>query len=336
MRLRFNTWITVGVIIFMTLSLAWSFWEINRTDKNAILVGEMRKAAFERIILRDEYLLYQEERTGIQWCAKSEFLRGLLKSGSERFMSKRDKALLQDARKSFDATFSGFSTILEKYKREKRGVGKKLAFDEGDLRLIGQVLLKAYTLQDSINRLYESTEMEAVTTRNRGFILVIFIVLGGGVAIVFNSIVAGRIVVKGVTKLQEEVGIVGNGNLDYRIDVTGDDELSDLARASNEMAAKLKKSYTSMESLQQEIMERKRVEEEREKLIKDLQEALARVKVLSGMLPICSSCKKVRDDRGYWTQIEAYIRDHSEAEFTHGICPECFKKLYPDETLEDL
>lgn len=335
-RLRFNTWITVGVIMLMTLSLAWSFWGIDRTDKNENLVGEMRKAAFERIILRDEYLLYQEERAGIQWRAKSEFLRGLLKSGSERFTSKKDKALLQDARKNFDATFSGFSTILEKYKQEKRSVGKKLPFDEGDSRLIGQVLLKAYALQDSINRLYESTEMEAVTTRNRGFVLIIFIVLGGGVAIILNSIVAGRIVTRGVMKLHEGVGIIGSGNLDYRIDATGGNELSDLARASNEMAARLKKSYTSVENLQKEIIERKRVEEEREKLIKDLQEALARVKVLSGMLPICSSCKKVRDDRGYWTQIEAYIRDHSEAEFTHGICPECFKKLYPDETLEDL
>jgi len=85
-----------------------------------------------------------------------------------------------------------------------------------------------------------------------------------------------------------------------------------------------------------DITERKRVEEEREKLIKDLQEALARVKLLSGMLPICSSCRKIRDDKGYWNQIEVYVRDHSEAEFTHGICPECFKKLYPDVSLEDL
>lgn len=77
-------------------------------------------------------------------------------------------------------------------------------------------------------------------------------------------------------------------------------------------------------------------EAEREKLIRELQESLAKVKTLSGLLPICASCKKIRDDKGYWNQIEVYIRDHSEAEFTHGICPECFKKLYPDETLEDL
>lgn len=74
--------------------------------------------------------------------------------------------------------------------------------------------------------------------------------------------------------------------------------------------------------------ERKRVEAEREKLIAELQDALAKVKALSGLLPICASCKKVRDDGGYWKQIEEYIRTHSEADFTHSICPDCMEKLY--------
>ena len=77
-----------------------------------------------------------------------------------------------------------------------------------------------------------------------------------------------------------------------------------------------------------DISERKRVEEEREKLILDLQDALAKVKTLSGLLPICASCKKIRDDKGYWNQIESYIHDHSEAQFSHGLCPDCAKKLY--------
>ena len=77
-----------------------------------------------------------------------------------------------------------------------------------------------------------------------------------------------------------------------------------------------------------DVTERKRLEEEREKFIAELQEALAKVKTLSGFLPICASCKKIRDDKGYWRQIEAYIRDHSEAEFSHGICPDCREKLY--------
>lgn len=79
-----------------------------------------------------------------------------------------------------------------------------------------------------------------------------------------------------------------------------------------------------------DITELKQTEREREQLILQLQDALAKVKQLSGFLPICASCKKIRDDKGYWNQIESYIRDHSEAEFSHGICPDCMRKLYPD------
>jgi hypothetical protein len=75
---------------------------------------------------------------------------------------------------------------------------------------------------------------------------------------------------------------------------------------------------------------RKNAEAEREQLIGELTEALANVKTLRGLLPICAACKKVRDDKGYWNQIEAYLRAHSEASFSHAICPECAKRLYPD------
>jgi PAS domain S-box-containing protein len=79
-----------------------------------------------------------------------------------------------------------------------------------------------------------------------------------------------------------------------------------------------------------DVTERKRAESEKEALLKALEDSLAKVKRLSGMLPICSSCKRIRDDQGYWQQVEEYIRDHSEAEFSHGICPECTEKLYPE------
>ena len=82
--------------------------------------------------------------------------------------------------------------------------------------------------------------------------------------------------------------------------------------------------------ISRDITERKRAEVERERLIGDLQDALSKVKTLSGLLPICASCKKIRDDRGYWNQIESFIGEHSEIEFSHGICPECLRTLYPD------
>ena len=70
--------------------------------------------------------------------------------------------------------------------------------------------------------------------------------------------------------------------------------------------------------------------DDRDRFIHKLQEALSKVKTLSGLLPICSSCKKIRDDNGYWNQIEDYIREHSPANFSHSLCPECVKKLYTE------
>jgi PAS domain S-box-containing protein len=79
-----------------------------------------------------------------------------------------------------------------------------------------------------------------------------------------------------------------------------------------------------------DITDRKREEDERLKLISELTEALTKIKTLRGLLPICASCKKIRDDRGYWKKIESYICEHTEAQFTHGICPDCLAHLYPE------
>jgi len=79
-----------------------------------------------------------------------------------------------------------------------------------------------------------------------------------------------------------------------------------------------------------DITHRKELEAEREKLIAELQAALEEVRTLSGMLPICASCKKIRDDQGYWHGVEIYVREHTGAEFSHGLCPDCAEKLYAD------
>ena len=84
------------------------------------------------------------------------------------------------------------------------------------------------------------------------------------------------------------------------------------------------------QTLQEEVAERQQIEKEREKLIAKLQESLSNIKTLKGLVPICANCKKIRDDKGFWQHVETYIRKHSDAEFSHGICPECMEKLYPE------
>lgn len=82
--------------------------------------------------------------------------------------------------------------------------------------------------------------------------------------------------------------------------------------------------------ISRDITEAKKAEEEREQLISDLEEALENVKTLKGLIPICAECKKIRDDEGFWRQVESYIGEHSEAEFSHGMCPDCLEKTYPE------
>jgi PAS domain S-box-containing protein len=113
-------------------------------------------------------------------------------------------------------------------------------------------------------------------------------------------------------------------------------ELAGMTKGGLEFPLELSISTWKMEDetyytgIIRDITQRKKIEEERNQLINNLQESLAKINTLSGMLPICASCKKIRDDKGYWNQIETYLSKHSEAEFSHGICPECIKKLYSD------
>lgn len=79
------------------------------------------------------------------------------------------------------------------------------------------------------------------------------------------------------------------------------------------------------------VLERRRAEAGRLKVIEELHQAVHNIKTLKGLLPICASCKKVRDDKGYWENLESYVRHHSDADFTHGICPACAEQLYPEE-----
>lgn len=113
-----------------------------------------------------------------------------------------------------------------------------------------------------------------------------------------------------------------------------------LRRSKQDLEKRVRKRTAELENanrrLRDEIAERERVEAERKKTLLKLRAALDEIKTLSGLIPICASCKKVRDDGGYWTQIEEYIRDRSDADFSHSVCPECIKELYPELDLDEV
>lgn len=107
-----------------------------------------------------------------------------------------------------------------------------------------------------------------------------------------------------------------------------------LRKARDELEVRVRERTAELQaangSLAAEVREHEVTQKQREALIAELRDALEQVKTLSGLLPICANCKKIRDDQGYWSQVEVYIGKHSEAEFSHSICPECVEELYPD------
>lgn len=119
--------------------------------------------------------------------------------------------------------------------------------------------------------------------------------------------------------IQEQTSLIAKGgeHLGAQLPLKFPGEWNDLATHVNDMSTRLRAIYDSLED---KVRQR----------TQDLERALSEVKQLSGLLPICSHCKKIRDDQGYWKQIEEYVSTRSEATFSHGICPECIKKLYPE------
>lgn len=150
-----------------------------------------------------------------------------------------------------------------------------------------------------------------------------------------------RILTNNVSRLVSVTKLFSAGDLSARTGLSGRDEFSEVGRAFDQMAEKIELNSIALKNneekleringrLRGEIAERKMAEDERNKLIAQLRNALAKIKTLTGLLPICSACKKIRNDKGKWEQMEVYIRDHSEADFSHSICPECMQRLYPD------
>jgi len=137
-----------------------------------------------------------------------------------------------------------------------------------------------------------------------------------------------RVILTPVSNLTKHMILVGKtGDLSSRPSLDRRDEIGVLGKEFERMLAKVKEKDDEL------VKANSRLEEdvnERQRLINELEKALSKVKTLSGLLPICSSCKRIRDDKGYWNQIESYIHKHSEAEFSHSICPDCVKKLYPE------
>jgi hypothetical protein len=161
---------------------------------------------------------------------------------------------------------------------------------------------------------------EAYASANR-FSLRLSLLLMGVLALLFFALLLAsrRLVFLPLSRVRDKATQIATdkAHLGEEIEVPPGLELAQLTEAFNAMSVQL---LANRHNLEDRVRER----------TAELEAALAKVRTLSGFLPICASCKKIRDDKGYWNQIESYISDHSDAEFSHGICPDCLVRLYPD------
>jgi PAS domain S-box-containing protein len=222
----------------------------------------MQKVSFERSVLRDEYMLYQEKRAANQWEAKSEEFKGLLKEARERFTKPSDRALLEEIEEANSASASIFPRLREMHARMKNKGQRDSLSSEGESRLVSQLVVKSYARAHGIDRLQDSARKASASAYQRTVLLIVMLMFAAVIITIANTAVINNTLAKRIAVLLEGTEIMGAGNLDYRIHMEGDNELSSLARASNEMAGKLKESHTSVENLYKEIAERKRVEDE--------------------------------------------------------------------------
>jgi len=186
----------------------------------------------------------------------------------------------------------------------------ELVTDKGPVLDIGVPLLRG-----QIGVLHLGLSLTSIRREVNGIVLLIVLFsVGSLVAGAVAAVGLSRVLTRPLLRLAGAAETYGRGGTQQPVIVTSDDEVGDLARVFNEM-----------------VENRRRIEAERERLIEELRKTLGEVKTLRGFLPICSSCKKIRSDQGSWQQVESYIRDHSDAEFSHGICPECAQALYPEQ-----
>jgi methyl-accepting chemotaxis protein len=147
--------------------------------------------------------------------------------------------------------------------------------------------------------------------------LLVWLIVGGLLMGGLGVFLFDLFITRPIVALAEVARAVGQGDMEQRTELRGSDEISLLGQALDRM-----------------IERRGQVEREREELITQLQQALAEIKTLQGILPICAGCKKIRDDKGYWNQIESFFRERTDVDFSHGLCPDCAHRLYPEMAAE--
>jgi len=330
MNIKTRLWInvilsTVIGIIVVSISLV-SLQFHYRNDRKEYAATEIVKAVAELEIIVLDYVLHTGERAYKQWQQRHDSLIELLTE--ESFNKPEEKELsgkIIHNHRRMRVVFLELAACYEN--RPELDHKNNSAAIELEERLVQLLSENSQLMISAAFQLHHVIGNRSAEHRQRAGLLIVSFLIILMAIIGATSFWINRSVLLPIAKLEGGIRIIDSGNYDYRVGTDSNDEVGQFSRTFDRMTNNLKATTVSRDLLIEEITERKRVEKEREKLISDLQAAVAEIKTLSGIIPICAWCKKIRDDKGYWEQVEVYIRDHTEAEFSHGLCPECAAKM---------
>ncbi len=258
-RLHISTLFSIATVFIALAVTLLTFAQVNKASEEGKIAGAISRGIFELNILTNDYLLYHEKRSRVQWQLKHDSLSKLL--SKLEFPKPEKLSILSNINENHEAMKSFFSQLLSCYERQN--------FDRGDTlhkqlenRLISQLLLKSQKMVSDASRLERKSHEELIAVQTRTNLLIMALIPILSAIIVANSFLAGRSIVKPIAKLHRGTEVIGKGNLDYKVGTESEDEIGQLSRAFDRMTINLKTVTASRDELDKEVAERKRGEEQ--------------------------------------------------------------------------
>ena len=258
-RIFLNAWVSVAAAAVTIGILSWAFWAVRSAEGRAEASRLLRRTAMQRTLVRDEWLLTGESRALAQWKSVSRSFGETLDRSRPLFGDRADQATLGEIRGFLEET----QRVILRLADSRRGgdLQARRISPDGELRLVGQLILRGNAMDGATEKLQRSTERSVEMARDRALLLLFGCLAGTFALVIGNSLLVGTALAREVDLVRAGTRIIGGGDLGHRIEIRGEDELWDLARATNEMAERLGASVTSIAALRLESEERRRLAE---------------------------------------------------------------------------
>ena len=231
---------------------------VREAQEKSRIANEMVKAVFELNILTNQYLMHHEDRAKVQWKLRHDSLAKLLPEGG--FAGAEEQVLLERMRDHHEAMKTVFSQLAAT-REGGEGETPDTVIVERERRLAGQMVVKSRGMVSDAHRLVQLSGRRIAIAQQRVLLLIVLSALGMAGVVAANYFLMGKSISKPIRKLHEGTEIIGAGDLDFRVGTDANDEIGQLSRAFDKMAANLKRVMASRDELEQEIAERERAEE---------------------------------------------------------------------------